>query len=138
MSIDQSTIDTVIGQVVLDDRSAILTHNSDDIAHVEASCDEDRELIIDLRDEVRRSAERATNLEAALRTSRMIGAAVGIVMALRGVTESGGFEVLKKASQDSNRKLHVLAEEIVMTGDVAILLSQAAISSSTSPHPALG
>ena len=42
-------------------------------------------------------------------------------MANRKVTEPDGFLILKKASQNSNRKLRVVADELVETGDVSVL-----------------
>jgi len=56
-------------------------------------------------------------LQEALRTSRKIGAAVGIIMVKAVVAEEGAFAILRQASQNSNRKLRDLAEELVLTGD---------------------
>jgi len=83
------------------------------IKRLEARSEVDRETIIELRAAALVSAEHAANLTVALQTSRRIGAAIGILMATHGVTESGAFEILKKASQDSNRKLSAVAEAVV-------------------------
>lgn len=83
---------------------------------LQARVDIDQELIRELQAEGLVSREHATNLEAALQTSRMIGAAVGIVMAFYGVTESAAFELLRQASMDGNRRLRAVAEEVVLTG----------------------
>ena len=59
---------------------------------------------------------RALQLEAALDHSRDIGAAIGILMALRRVTREQAFDELRRASMARNVKLHVLALEVVETG----------------------
>jgi hypothetical protein len=56
------------------------------------------------------------NLEAALRTNRQIGMAIGIVMATEKVTESDAFQLLRKASNHLNRKLVDIAEHVQLTG----------------------
>ena len=63
-------------------------------------------------------AERRTRLEldVALHTNRRIGAALGILMARRGLTHEQAFLTLRQASQNSNRKLRDLAEDILETG----------------------
>ena len=61
---------------------------------------------------------RAIQLEAALAHSRDIGAAIGILMALRHVTRDQAFDELRRASMARNVKLHVLALEVVETGRI--------------------
>ncbi|MDT0212350.1 ANTAR domain-containing protein [Rothia sp. ARF10] len=81
----------------------------------------DHALIEELRIEGLLQQAHVENLETALRTSRTIGAAMGIVMTHRKVDESGAFRILRQASQDSNTKLRSVADEIVTTGDVSWL-----------------
>ena len=81
----------------------------------------DRALIEELKTEGMVSQAQVEDLRAALHTSRTIEAALGIVMANRRVTEVDAFKILAKASQDRNRKLRVIADDIVATGDVAEL-----------------
>jgi hypothetical protein len=81
----------------------------------------DRELLEEIRREGVLLEGENRSLHEALQTARAIGAAVGIVMALRGVTEVEAFGVLRVASQSQNRTLRVLAEEIVLTGNVSSL-----------------
>jgi hypothetical protein len=81
----------------------------------------DRELLEEIRREGVLLEGENRSLHEALQTARAIGAAVGIVMALRGVTEVEAFGVLRVASQSQNRTLRVLAEEIVLTGNVSTL-----------------
>lgn len=64
--------------------------------------DLDRGLIQELQDEGLVNRERAVHLEEALRSSRRIGAAIGIVMANRRVSEDVAFEMLSRASQNVN------------------------------------
>jgi hypothetical protein len=91
------------------------------LSEVESRLDVHEEMIAELQAEGLISSERAAQLEVALRTARVIGAAIGIVMTICHVTEAGAFELLKKASQDTNRKLRLVAEEVVLTGDVSVL-----------------
>ena len=62
--------------------------------------------------------QRADNLEIALRSSRRIGTAIGIVMASHRVDEQAAFELLRRRSQDSNRKLADIADDVVYTGQL--------------------
>jgi len=59
---------------------------------------------------------RAVHLQAALAHSRDIGAAVGVLMALRRLTRDQAFGLLRQASMAQNVKLHVLAIRVVETG----------------------
>jgi AmiR/NasT family two-component response regulator len=58
------------------------------------------------------------NLRIALETSRTIGTAIGVLMALHKITVDEAFAVLRTASQRSHRKLRDIAEEVVRTGTV--------------------
>lgn len=58
------------------------------------------------------------NLRTALRTSRQIGAATGILMTRHGWPYDRALEWMRGVSQASNRKVSDLAEEIVLTGTV--------------------
>jgi hypothetical protein len=73
----------------------------------------DRELIIDLQADGLLHAEQAANLEEALKSSRTIGAAIGLLMGSRDLDEERAFAVLKQVSRNSNRKLRELAAELV-------------------------
>lgn len=87
------------------------------ISQLEVRAEIDRELITQLQADGLLAMEHAAHLEEALRSARLIGAAMGILMADRKVTEADAFTILKRASQRANRKLRVLAEELVRTGD---------------------
>lgn len=55
----------------------------------------------------------AQELQQALGTSRVIGAAIGILMASHGISREEAFEVLRRASQEMNRKLRDVADTLV-------------------------
>ncbi|WP_374969659.1 ANTAR domain-containing protein [Terrabacter sp. BE26] len=89
------------------------------IHELEVRADVDREVLAELQMEGLIAKEEAAHLKEALRSSRMIGAALGIVMADRRVNQEVAFEVLRKASSLSNRKLRAVAEDLVLTGDAS-------------------
>jgi AmiR/NasT family two-component response regulator len=70
-------------------------------------------MIAQMRAEGLLQEEHAMHLREALRSSRTIGAAIGIVMVDRNVSEDEAFAVLSRASQDANRKLSAIALEIM-------------------------
>lgn len=76
----------------------------------------DRRLIARLQAEGLSHEEHAAHLGQALRSSRKIGAAIGIVMAEFTVGELAAFEILSRVSQDTNRKLSDIAHELLEQG----------------------
>lgn len=64
------------------------------------------------------SADQVANLSEALTSSRQIGTAVGILMAMHKVTSDDAFVLLSKASQDLNRKLRDVADDVARTGSL--------------------
>ncbi|MEU2348553.1 ANTAR domain-containing protein [Modestobacter sp. NPDC049651] len=58
------------------------------------------------------------HLEIALKTARVIGMTMGVLMARRGLTEGTAFELLAETSQRLNRKLRLVADEVVLSGDL--------------------
>lgn len=58
------------------------------------------------------------NLELALGHARDIGAALGVIMAGLKITQEQAFGHLRRASQNSNRKLYELALHTVRTGEI--------------------
>lgn len=57
-------------------------------------------------------------LREALRSSRAIGIALGIIMAQRRVTSSDAFDVLRTCAQRQHRKVREVAADIALTGEV--------------------
>ena len=70
--------------------------------------------------------ERVANLERALDSNRQIGMAMGILMATHRITGEDAFALLRIASQNSNRKLAVVADEVIQTGALELPSSAAA------------
>jgi GAF domain-containing protein len=62
--------------------------------------------------------EREANLRRALESREVIGQAMGILMERHRITASQAFDVMVHASQRSNVKLRVIAEELVRTGSL--------------------
>ena len=66
------------------------------------------------------ASHRAGTLTKALRSNREIGMAMGILMQHHRFTREEAFDVLRVASQNSNRKLADIAAEVVETGALTI------------------
>lgn len=60
--------------------------------------------------------ERAANLHHAVTSNRQIGMAMGILMNSHKIRADGAFARLRTASQNSNRKLLAVAEDVIHTG----------------------
>ncbi len=90
----------------------------DRIWALEGRANVDALLIAELHDEGIVNREKVANLEVALRTSRAIGAAIGILMARHGVVEAEAFAMLKGCSQETNRKLRAVADDVLFIGDL--------------------
>lgn len=65
-----------------------------------------------------KAEDRADNLEAALHSSRTIGAAVGVLVERHRLTDDQAFDLLRRCSMCANRKLSDLADLLVHTGDL--------------------
>lgn len=63
---------------------------------------------------------RADHLSVALSTNREIGVAMGIVMAEHKLTVEQAFELLRRVSQHSHRKLREIAREVTETGTIEL------------------
>ena len=80
---------------------------------LEARAVVDRELIAELQTDGVLRQEHVAELEAALISSRTIGAAIGILMGSRGLDQVDALKVLKETSQRTNTKLRDLAQTLV-------------------------
>jgi AmiR/NasT family two-component response regulator len=60
--------------------------------------------------------DRENNLRRALESREVIGQAMGILMERHRITASQAFDVMVHASQRTNVKLRVIADELVRTG----------------------
>jgi CheY-like chemotaxis protein len=63
---------------------------------------------------------RADTLKVALRTSRRIGMAMGILMARHGISSDEAFDRLRRHSANHNIKLRDLAEDVLLTGELSL------------------
>jgi AmiR/NasT family two-component response regulator len=70
----------------------------------------------ELRARLATAEAKIANLQCALESSRIIGAAIGVLMTQHHVTYEGGFELLRAASQSLHRKLRDVAADVVYTG----------------------
>lgn len=66
----------------------------------------------------RAAREKADNLMIALRTSREIGVAMGILMQKHKITRDQSFDLLRLASQAMHRKLAEVAAQVAETGEL--------------------
>ena len=106
---------------VADDRSDDMDARSDAVddrlKRMQAASNLDREMIVELQAAGVVSQEHAAQMEEALRSSRTIGAAIGMIMASRQVSDDDAFAILKGAT---NRKLRDLAEDLVRRGAAGV------------------
>lgn len=76
--------------------------------------------VVALRD----NRDRAEHLQRALQSNRDIGVAIGILMAAHKVTRQQAFDLLRIASQHTNRRLHDIALEVADTGTLEGVLPE--------------
>jgi ANTAR domain-containing protein/GAF domain-containing protein len=67
------------------------------------------------------SRQKATNLTRALKNSREIGIAMGIIMSRLRITRDQAFDLLRIASQFGHRKIASIASEVADTGQLPTL-----------------
>ena len=78
--------------------------------------EQDAETLLECQGRLDESERENANLRIALVAARRIGAALGILMASRKITDDEAFALLARASQSGNRKLRDLAEDVILTG----------------------
>lgn len=74
------------------------------------------ELVSYLQDKIVDQEQAYRRLEGAIATSRTIGMAVGIVMSVKKVSDTEAFAMIARISQQQNRKVRLIADDIVLTG----------------------
>jgi AmiR/NasT family two-component response regulator len=92
-----------------------------DVAPAQAAKDvltETEKFILEMLERLDAADSKAEHLQLALNRSRDIGAAVGILMAQHKVQQADAFDLLRRTSQDQNRKLHEVALAVVSTGEL--------------------
>ena len=67
----------------------------------------------DLSQQVRALTIQVSQLTSALDSNRRIGMAMGIIMNQRQVDEAHAFDLLRRISQNTNRKLRDIAEDVI-------------------------
>jgi len=97
-------------------RASAAQDRADDL---EARAMVDRELIAALQADGVLHQEHVVELQAALTSSRTIGAALGILMSSRNIGQAEALEVLKQTSQRTNTKLRDLAETLVRGTEIS-------------------
>ena len=91
----------------------------DDLADADATVAgyvSEQDLLVECQGELKVVEAEVENLRAALISARRIGAAIGIVMGSRRVTDDDAFALLTRVSQQQNRKLRLVAEDVIRTG----------------------
>lgn len=66
------------------------------------------------------NARKVENLQKALISNREIGTAMGVLMSRHHVTRDQAFDLLRIASQNSNRKLRDVAVDVAETGELPL------------------
>jgi len=62
--------------------------------------------------------DNARTLAEAIDSNRLIGAAIGILMGRHRLTQDQAFSLLRRTSQNSNRKLRDIADDVLHQGDI--------------------
>jgi hypothetical protein len=86
------------------------------IASLEAEHEADRRLLTELRDQAVERDMAYQHLDAAVASSRRIGAAIGIMMTTWQFSEDEASTALCRISQQQNRTLRSVADTVVLTG----------------------
>ncbi len=94
-----------------------------------------RSEIEQLRTDLAAATLHAQHLATALESNRTIGAAVGILMTRLRIPEQQAFELLRTVSQQSNRKLRLVAAGVVYTGNLEMVRRPATVGGARPPRP---
>ncbi len=78
----------------------------------------ERDLLVECQGELKVAEADLENLRTALVSARRIGAAIGVLMSTRQLTDDEAFAELSRASQNENRKLRLVAEDVLRTGAI--------------------
>jgi hypothetical protein len=114
--LDFSGVNTSVNRADIDRLQKAGDADRTDIDRLQVGAEVDRHLIAELQAEGVLRAEHAADIEVALRSARVIGAAIGIVMASSRCTAEQAFQILAKVSTDTNVKLREVADAVVLTG----------------------
>jgi AmiR/NasT family two-component response regulator len=84
----------------------------------EEALTETEKFILEMLERLDAADSKAEHLQLALDHARDIGAAVGILMSQHRMQQADAFDLLRRTSQDQNRKLYELALDVVRTGEL--------------------
>lgn len=90
--------------------------NRKTITNLEQQAQVDHEIIAALLEQGALDRAEIANLQDALVTARRIGAAMGILMSSRKLSQEAAFDLLRQHSQHHHRKLRDIADEVLYTG----------------------
>ena len=90
------------------------------IDHLEGEGDLYRDLVTHLKAQGVLEQQRIANLEIALMSARRIGAAMGILMTSREMTDEQAFDALQTASKRRNCELHEVADDVILNGTLNV------------------
>jgi tetrahydromethanopterin S-methyltransferase subunit F len=76
------------------------------------------ELVARMEGKLLAAEEQLTNLQVALQSNRRIGMAIGVLMAVRKISENEALELLRQVSSRRNVKLRLVAEDVILTGTI--------------------
>ena len=79
------------------------------------------------------SQSKAEQLENALRTNREIAMAMGVLMGRHSISRDAALNLMRLASQNSNLKMSVIADEIITTGELPMARVRRGGAATTSP-----
>lgn len=86
------------------------------VEKLEAQVAAEQSAYAELANALTEAHKKVANLEIGLETARRIGIAVGILMAHHHVTDVQAFQLLRRTSQQTHRKLRDIAEDVLLTG----------------------
>lgn len=122
---------TVVDRLVLE----FLAGHAVDLATARGGGDPSAALVDQLRSELASARTDAEHLTSALESNRRIGMAMGILIAALRITPEEAFDRLRSASQNSNRKLRDIADDLTHTGDVSVLIRPSEPRASETKRP---
>jgi uncharacterized coiled-coil DUF342 family protein len=115
--IDELSRDLALSRADIDELRARADSAEQRADRMEAEAQLEREMLAELHAEGVVAQEHAEQMEQALRSSRIIGAAMGMIMESRHLDQHEAFDVLVKASEGSNRRLYDIASLLVNSAD---------------------
>jgi hypothetical protein len=116
---EASTAEADVGRSVDDlvQSQADLAQSRKDLAQSQGDLAQSRHDLAESRADLVAANELSDHLQEALRTSRQIGMAIGILMERHKLTAEQAFDQLREGSSRRNVKLRDIAEQLLFTGE---------------------